>query len=102
MGSVLLARRADESFEKHVALKVISAGHVSDEARARFTLERRIPASLEHPNIARLIDGGTLDDGKPYIVMEYVDGIPITAYADRGRLSVSERLTLFRSVCGAV
>jgi non-specific serine/threonine protein kinase/serine/threonine-protein kinase len=101
MGSVFLARRADESYDKHVAIKLIAAEHASEDLRARFTLERRILASLEHPNIARLIDGGALD-GKPYIVMEYVDGIPVTTYADRARLSVRERIALFQVVCGAV
>jgi eukaryotic-like serine/threonine-protein kinase len=102
MGSVWLARRADDSSDRQVAIKLMSAGGISIELRARFTLERRILAALEHPNIARLVDDGALANGQPYFVMEYVDGIPITEYADRVRLSVPERLALFRVVCAAM
>src|SRR5207253_905382 len=78
MGSVFLARRADDSYNKYVAVKVIGSGALDPSIQARFLLERQILADLEHPNIARLIDGGALPDGRQYIVIEYVDGIPIT------------------------
>ena len=100
MGSVYLAVRADEQYEKRVAIKVVARG--TDFVLRRFRQERQILAGLEHPNIARLLDGGNTDDGLPYFVMEYVEGEPITTFCDRGGLGVEERLFLFRAVCGAV
>jgi serine/threonine-protein kinase len=102
MGAVYLAERADGEFEKEVALKLVKRGMDTDEILARFRHERRILASLEHPSIARLYDGGVSDDGRPYIVMELVEGEPITSYCDRHRLSVDDRIALFQMVCGAV
>jgi eukaryotic-like serine/threonine-protein kinase len=102
MGAVYLAERADGQFEKRVALKLVKRGMDTDEILRRFQVERRILASLEHPNIARLYDGGAADDGRPYLVMELVEGARITGYCDARRLTVPERLTLFRSVCAAV
>lgn len=102
MGAVYLADRADGQFEQRVALKVIRAGLRGGGFRERFLQERRILARLEHPRIARLLDGGFLDDDRPWFAMEYVDGVPITEYADRERLSVEERVDLFADVCDAV
>jgi eukaryotic-like serine/threonine-protein kinase len=101
MGAVYLAERADEYREK-VALKIVKRGMNSDFVLRRFRAERQILASLNHPNIARLLDGGTTDDGLPYFVMEYIEGEPIDAYCDRRKLKVIERLKLFRIVCAAV
>ena len=102
MGSVYLAARADESFDKQVALKLIKRGMDSDAIIKRFVMERQILANLDHPNIARLIDGGTTEDGLPYFVLEYVEGTTITRYCDRHQLNTLERLKLFRQVCAAV
>src|SRR5262245_36615244 len=102
MGAVYLGVRVDQEFKKHVAIKVIRTGLDSDEVVARFRRERQILASLDHPNIAHLIDAGTTDDGLPYFVMEYVQGRPLTDYCDSHKLTVRERLQLFRSVCSAV
>ncbi|HEU4628621.1 MAG TPA: protein kinase, partial [Gemmatimonadaceae bacterium] len=99
MGAVYLAERADREFEKRVAVKLVKRGMDTDEVLRRFRVERQILASLEHPNIARLYDGGVSPDGRPYLVMEYVEGRPITAYCDARRLGIDERLTLFRAVC---
>ncbi|MEL6614886.1 MAG: serine/threonine-protein kinase, partial [Bacteroidota bacterium] len=101
MGTVVLAERADGAFEKRVALKLVRPG-VAPGLLARFRAERRILARLEHPGIARLLDGGRTDDGRPYLAMEYVEGEPITDYADRQRLSIEQRLALFEQVCDAV
>jgi len=102
MGAVYLAARADESFDKQVALKLIKRGMDSDAIIKRFVMERQILANLDHPNIARLIDGGTTEDGLPYFVLEYVEGTTITRYCDQHKLNTSERLKLFREVCAAV
>lgn len=102
MGSVYLARRIDGSFEQTVALKLIKRGMDSEAIHKRFSNERRILASLDHPNIARLIDGGTTNDGQPYFVMEFVQGESIFEYASKNSLGLSERLDLFREVCSAV
>ena len=101
MGAVYLAVRK-APFQRYVALKIVRAGHETPDVLRRFEQERQILASLNHPNIARLLDGGMTDDGRPYFVMEYVEGRPITAYADEHRLSIEERLALFRAVCDAV
>jgi len=102
MGSVYLADRADESFDKQVALKLIKRGMDSDAIIKRFVMERQILANLDHPNIARLIDGGTTDDGLPYFVLEYVEGTTITHYCDQHKLNTIGRVKLFRQVCTAV
>lgn len=102
MGAVYLARRADREFEKQVALKVVKRGMDTDEILARFRQERQILASLEHEGIARLYDGGATADGRPYLVMEYVDGKPLTDFCDGAALSVERRLALFIEVCQAV
>jgi eukaryotic-like serine/threonine-protein kinase len=102
MGAVYLAERADGEFEKRVALKLVKRGMDTDEILRRFQSERRILASLEHPHIARLYDGGAAADGRPYLVMELVDGERITDYCDQRRLGISDRLAIFRSVCDAV
>jgi serine/threonine-protein kinase len=102
MGAVWLAERADGEYSAHVAIKLVRGGFKSPEVERRFRVERQILADLTHPNIARLIDGGTGPDGMPYIVMEYVDGRPITDWARDARLSLDQRLRLFRTVCDAV
>lgn len=102
MGEVYRAVRADEQYEKQVALKLVRGGPNSDFVIRRFKNERQILASLEHPNIARMFDGGTTEDGVPYFVIELIEGQPIDEYCDAHGLSVSERLTLFRQVCSAV
>ena len=102
MGAVYLAERADEQFRKRVALKVVKRGMDTEEILSRFRHERQILASLEHPNIARLIDGGTTEDGLPYFVMEHIEGQPMDLYCSSQKLSTDERLKLFRVVCGAV
>ena len=101
MGTVFLAVRADEQFLKKVALKVVRAAD-SEEVIEYFRRERQILAGLEHPNIARLLDGGTTDDGLPYFVMEHVEGVPIDRYCDEHQLTVPERLRLFEGVSLAV
>ena len=102
MGSVYLARRADETFQKHVAIKILRADSASADILRRFQREREILAQLDHPNIARLLDAGETADGLPYFVMEYVEGQTITHYADQHRLTVAQRIKLFRQVCDAV
>jgi serine/threonine protein kinase/tetratricopeptide (TPR) repeat protein len=102
MGAVYLAERADQQFQMQVAIKLIKRGMDTDSVLRRFQHERQILASLEHPNVARLLDGGTTDDGLPYFVMEYIEGDRIDRYAEEHQLSISERLELFRQVCGAV
>jgi eukaryotic-like serine/threonine-protein kinase len=102
MGVVYLAERADGQYRRRVAIKRIRSASADDPVHQRFLAERQILAGLDHPNIARLLDGGVTDDGRPYLVLEYVDGMPITAYCDRHRLGVEERLRLFLEVCAAV
>ena len=102
MGAVYLARRADGQFEQEVALKLHRSDMAREEARRRFLHERQILAGLSHPNIARLLDGGVADDGRPYFVMEYVDGVSVIDYADRACVDLSGRLELFLSVCEAL
>ncbi len=101
MGSVYLAAREDE-YRKQVAIKLIRRGMDTDFIIRRFLGERQILASLDHPNIARLLDGGTTEDGLPYFVMEYIEGTPIDRYSDENRLNTAARLRLFRDVCAAV
>ena len=102
MGAVYLAERADAQFEKRVAIKLIRPGPGSQLLIRRFHLERQILAGLEHPSIARLLDGGLTEDGQPYLVMDYVDGIRLDKYCDRHKLSLDGRLRLLVKVCGAV
>ncbi len=102
MGVVYLAERQDEAFEQVVALKLIQAGLDSAEIERRFLQERQILARLDHPGIARLLDGGRTGDGCPYLVMEYVEGQPIDAYCREHASSLGERLDLFAAICSAV
>jgi serine/threonine-protein kinase len=95
MGAVYLARRDDGQFRRRVAVKVIRGGADAVELYRRFESERQILATLDHPNIARLLDGGATDDGLPYLVMEYVDGTSLVRSCDERRLTVNERLRLF-------
>ena len=100
MGAVYKAVRADDEFSKLVAVKLVL---IPDETLVvRFRRERQMLASLEHPNIARLLDGGTSSDGAPFLVMEYVDGVPIDRYLATNHLSILDTLALFRKVCSAV
>ena len=102
MGVVYRAERADAAFRRHAALKVVRPGPDSPQIVERFQLERETLAALDHPNIARLMDGGTTADRQPFFVMELVDGEPIDRYCDEQRLSIDERLDLFRKVCAGV
>ncbi|MCP4897249.1 MAG: tetratricopeptide repeat protein, partial [bacterium] len=102
MGVVYLASRADDEYERQVAIKLLHTGQPQDELVRRFRNERQILAALEHPNIAGLLDGGTAPDGRPYLVMEYVEGLPVDRYCDKHQLSLRERLVLFRKICAAV
>jgi eukaryotic-like serine/threonine-protein kinase len=102
MGTVYLAQRADGPFRKVVALKVVRRGMDTEAVLRRFRQERQILAGLEHPHIARLLDGGNTEDGLPFLVMEYVEGEPLTAWCARRALGVADRLRLFRTVCAAV
>lgn len=102
MGAVYRGERVDAAFRKQVAVKIISPWLDSADIVERFRRERQVLADLEHPHIARLLDGGATPDGRPYLVMEFVDGQPIDRYADQARLSVTARLRLFLTVCEAV
>ncbi|HEY6340679.1 MAG TPA: protein kinase [Bryobacteraceae bacterium] len=102
MGTVYLAARADGVFRKFVAIKIVQSEAASPEALRRFQKEREILASLDHPNIARILDGGSTEEGLPYLVMEYVEGKRIDAYCDEYRLSVNERLRLLGAVFSAI
>ncbi|MEE8526747.1 MAG: serine/threonine-protein kinase, partial [Thermoanaerobaculia bacterium] len=100
-GTVYLADRVGE-FRHRVAVKLIQRGMSSPEAVHRFELERQILADLDHPHVARLFDGGTTEDGSPYLVMEWVEGERLDRYCDAERLSVEARLRLFLEICSAV
>src|SRR5215213_2268293 len=102
MGAVYEAFRADGEFRQRVAVKLIKRGMDTDFILRRFRNERQILATLDHPYIARLLDGGTTDDGLPYFVMEYIEGLPVYRYCDERQLTVTERLRLFSMVCDAV
>lgn len=102
MGAVYEAYRADGEFRLRVALKVVKRGVDTDFVLRRFRNERQILAALDHPFITRLIDGGTTPDGRPYFVMEYIDGQTLYRHCDKKRLSINERLELFCRVCEAV
>jgi serine/threonine protein kinase/tetratricopeptide (TPR) repeat protein len=99
---VYLAERADQQFQKRVAIKILR--HLGDSAEVlqRFRMERQTLAELEHPNVVRLLDGGTTDEGMPYLVMDYVEGVPIDRYCDEHGLPIAERLSIFRTLCDAV
>src|SRR5215471_19736386 len=102
MGTVYLAARADEQYEQLVAVKLMHAGPWQSQAiLQRFRTERQILANLNHPNIARLLDGGMTTDGTPYLVMEYVEGMPLDEYRRANDLSVEKKLQLFLRVCAA-
>jgi serine/threonine-protein kinase len=102
MGEVYRARRADAQYEQQVAIKLMRAGRDTAELMRRFRTERQILARLQHPNIATLLDGGVTDAGQPYLVMQYVDGVPITRSANDRGLDLEGRLRLFTTVCDAV
>jgi eukaryotic-like serine/threonine-protein kinase len=102
MATVYEAERSDGVYQQRVALKVLRRGLDTDDLIQRFVTERQILSSLSHPNIARLFDGGSTSDGRPYLVMEFVDGLPITAWADAHRLDLRARLSLFLAVADAV
>src|SRR5882724_5969163 len=102
MGVVYLARRDDDVFHKQVAIKVVKRGMDTDQILTRFRHERRILARLDHPYIARILDGGSTADGLPYLVMEHIDGLRITDYCDQKKLNLTHRLELFQKVCAAV
>ena len=102
MSVVYKARRADGQFEQTVAMKILKRGMDTDLVVQRFLAERQILASLQHANIARLLDGGATPDGRPYLVMEYVEGQPITKYCDNAQLDIEHRLALFLKVSEAV
>ncbi|SHF28088.1 serine/threonine protein kinase [Fodinibius roseus] len=102
MGEVYEVERFDSDIQQKGALKIMRRGLDTPENIRRFRLEKQILAGLNHPNIARLIDGGISEDGLPYLVMEFVDGVPIDRYCDQRRLTISDRLALFREVCRAV
>jgi len=102
MGEVYLARRADGEYLKSVAIKVIKHGMDTDSDDRRFRRERQILANLDHPNIAKLLDGGHTDDGRPYFVMDYIEGFPINRYCSTNKPSITERLKIFLDICSAV
>ncbi len=102
MGAVYRASRDDDEFEQEVAVKIIHPALHSDDLLRRFRIERQLLARLEHPNIARLLDGGVSDDGLCYLVMELIDGEPIDTYCDNRKLTISDRLLLFLDVCEAL
>lgn len=102
MGIVYLAHRADQQFEQQVAIKILATSFAGENLHARFLSERQILANLNHTNIAKLLDGGQTDEGVPYLIMEYIDGVPINEYCDTHKLSVDDRLALFIRVCAAV
>jgi len=102
MGAVYKAHRDSGDFDHTAAIKIVRPGVLSDQLTARFERERQTLASLNHPAIARLFDGGTLEDGSPYIIMEFVDGVPLGRWVDSANLSLNDLLNLFVQICGAV
>ncbi|MGI9206142.1 MAG: tetratricopeptide repeat protein [Woeseiaceae bacterium] len=102
MGAVYLAERADEQFEQRAALKILPTGLDTDQARARFLIERQILARLVHDNIARLLDGGVTEEGVPYFVMDFVEGLPVDGYCDQHQLNTGQRLKLILDIAKAV
>ena len=102
MGTVYLGERSDDQYRQRVAIKVTRGGIYGSEVAARFLVERQILASLNHPNIARLLDGGTTERGQPYLVMEYIEGEPIDVFCGHHRLPLRRRIELFVEICDAV
>lgn len=102
MGQVYLGERVDGEFEQKVAIKFLNQRSVSKDIRLRFSQEKKILGNLKHPNIALLLDGGVLDNGSPYLIMEYIDGTPIDEYCNENKLNVNERLILFKEVLKAI
>jgi serine/threonine protein kinase/predicted Zn-dependent protease len=102
MAVVYLGERDDQSYRKQVAIKMVKPGIDTEQILQRFRNERQTLAALDHSNIVKLLDGGSTEDGLPYLVMEYVEGLPIDQYCDLHTLSIDERLPLFRQVCSAV
>ena len=102
MGEVYEAWRDDDQYQRRVAIKLVRGGRAPEVLIQRFWLERQILAGLDHPNIAKLLDGGATEGGQPYLVMDYVDGVPLDAFSDEKRLSVADRLRLFLPICSAV
>ncbi len=102
MGRVFLGERVDGEFDHRVAIKILKKGLDTEEIVRRFRRERQILANLDHPNFAKLLDGGTTEDSRPYFVMEYVEGPPLTRYCDEATLGIRARLELFCKVCSAV
>ncbi|MBL8233043.1 MAG: protein kinase [Bryobacterales bacterium] len=102
MGAVYLASRADDQFRKQVAIKIVLRDRENAQVLERFRRERQILANLDHPNIALLLDGGATPEGVPYLVMEYVEGIPIDEYCEVNKLNITSRLDLFLTVCAAI
>jgi serine/threonine protein kinase/tetratricopeptide (TPR) repeat protein len=102
MATVYLASRADEQYEKQVAIKVLLPELGSEELLRRFRNERQTLAKLDHPNIVKLLDGGSTEEGLPYLVMDYMEGVPVDKYCDNHKLSTEERLRLFCQICAAV
>ncbi|MFN7927796.1 MAG: protein kinase [Blastocatellia bacterium] len=102
MGSVWLAQRADEQYHQQVAIKLLKTGTNNPDIAGRLRHERQILADLNHPNIARLLDGGMTESGQPYLVMEYIEGVPMDVYCQQQQLALRARLQLFRQVCAAV
>ena len=102
MGAVYLGERTDGKFSQQVAVKLLKRELNTTDIRRRFRHERQILAQLAHPNIARLLDAGTTDDGLPFLVMEYVEGLPVNEFCDEQMLDLNERLEIFRMICEAV
>jgi eukaryotic-like serine/threonine-protein kinase len=102
MSRVWLAERSDGEFNRQVAIKFLGDGIFGDDVRRRFRQERQLLASFDHPNIVKLIDGGVLEDGRPYLIAEWIEGLPLTAYAREGGLDIRQRLMLFADLCSAV
>ena len=102
MAVVYLGERDDQNYRKQVAIKMVKPGIDSEQVLRRFRNERQTLAALDHSNIVKLLDGGSSENGSPYLVMEYVEGLPIDQYCDLNKLSIDDRLRLFREVCSAV
>lgn len=102
MAMVYLGERDDQHYRKQVAIKMVKPGIDTEQVLHRFRNERQTLAALDHSNIVKLLDGGSSEDGSPYLVMEYVEGLPIDQYCDLNKLSIDDRLRLFREVCSAV
>ncbi|WP_069130021.1 serine/threonine protein kinase [Rhodohalobacter halophilus] len=102
MGTVYLAERDDDSYKNRVAIKILRRGLDSEDMLTRFRIEQQVLAQLNHPNITHILDAGISEDGRPYYVMEFVEGLPITEYCEINNLSTEERLELFLQICGAL